>query len=48
MLTGCRYISFLLLGISSITKMKLEEIHTELGQGPPVKRIGMQRQDDII
>jgi hypothetical protein len=48
MLTGCRYISFLLLGISSITRMKREEIHTKLGQGAPVKRMGMQRQDDII
>lgn len=39
MLTGSRYISFLLLDISSITKMKLKEIHARIGQGTPVKML---------
>lgn len=33
------YIVFLVLDISSITKMKLKEIHTKIGQGAPVKML---------
>lgn len=51
MLTGSRYISFLLLDISSITKLKLKKTHihthTKIGQGVLVK-MGMKRHDGII
>lgn len=48
MLTGSTYISLFLLDISSITKIKLKEIHTKVGQRTPVKMMQVKRHDDII